>query len=188
MTEGFMMKRWQGVGLAVVLSTAAAGAMAQTVYRCPGNLYTDALSAREAAAKGCKTLEGAPITVISAPVRPAAPKSGSAGASGSTGGGDKDKVSAQDQKARDADARQILEAELRKEEAALAALRKEYNNGEVERRGDERNAAKYNDRVNELRNSITRKESDVASIRRELVKLGMVPASPPPAPAPAPAK
>jgi hypothetical protein len=172
-----MMKRWQGVGLAVVLSAAAAGAMAQTVYRCPGNLYTDALSAKEAVAKGCKTLEGTPITVIQAQ-RPVAPKPGGSGASGSSGGADKDKVSAQDQKARDADARQILEAELRKEEAALAALRKEYNNGEVERKGEERNAAKYNDRVNELRNSITRKESDVASIRRELAKLGAAPSAP----------
>ena len=39
------------------------------VYRCPGNpvLYTDTLSAKEAKEKGCRTLEGAPITVLQSP-------------------------------------------------------------------------------------------------------------------------
>lgn len=37
------------------------------VYRCPGNLYTDAMTTREARDKGCKTLDGAPITVIQSP-------------------------------------------------------------------------------------------------------------------------
>jgi hypothetical protein len=182
MNEGSMMNRWQGAGLAGLLLAASMGAHAQdkAVYRCPGNLYTDALSAKEAIAKGCKTLEGAPITVIQAMPRPAAkPGASSGNASGSSTGSDKDKVSAQDQKARDADARQILEAELRKEEQALAALRKEYNNGEVERRGDEHQSAKYNDRVIELKNSITRKEADLASIRRELAKLGQSSPTPP---------
>jgi len=74
--------------------------------------------------------------------------------------------------ARDADARRILEAELRKEEEALAALQKEFNNGQPERRGDERNYQKYLDRVEEMKAAITRKEADVASLRRELGKLG----------------
>ncbi len=165
------MKHWQAVALAGALMATSLVTHAQekSVYRCPGNLYTDALSAKEAIAKGCKTLEGTPITIIQSPVRPAA-KSAASGGGGSNSGGDK--VSAQDQKARDADARQILDAELRKEEEALAGLRKEYNNGEPERRGDERNFQKYIDRTNELRNAITRKEADLASIRRELSKLG----------------
>ena len=173
------MKHWQAVALTGLLLAVSVGAQAQdkAVYRCPGNLSTDALSAKEAIAKGCKTLEGAPITIIQSPVRPAAKAN-----SGSSGGGsDKDKVSAQDQKARDADARQILEADLRKEEDALAALRKEYNNGEPERRGDERNAQKYLDRIAEMKNAITRKEADVASIRRELGKLGQASTATPPA-------
>lgn len=168
------MKHWQGVALAGLLLAIPLGSQAQAVYRCPGNLYTDALSAKEAIAKGCKTLEGAPITVIQSPIRPPNKNasSGSGNASGNGSGSDKDKVSAQDQKARDADARQILEAELRKEEDALYALHKEYNNGEPERRGDERNAQKYLDRISEMKNAITRKEADIASIRRELGKLG----------------
>lgn len=172
------MKHWQALALAGALMATSPATQAQAVYRCPGNLYTDALSAKEAIAKGCKTLEGTPITIIQSTVRPAARPAAQSG-SGASG----DKVSAQDQKARDADARQILEAELRKEEEALAALRKEYNNGEPERRGDERNAQKYIDRTNEMKNAITRKEADLASIRRELSKLGQPSIASSPSPA-----
>ena len=50
-------------------------------------------------------------------------------------------------------------------------LRKDYNNGEPERRGDERNFARYQERVAEMKAAIARKEADVAAIRRELSKL-----------------
>lgn len=166
---------WQGGVLCGVLAFSQAQAQDKPVYRCPGNLYTDALSAKDAAAKGCKTLEGAPITVIQSQPLRAAPRSGTV----SGGGGEK--VSSADQKARDADSRSILEAELRKEEETLAALKKEFNNGEPERRGDERNYQKYIDRVAEMKAAIARKEADVASIKRELSKLGGAasPSSPP---------
>ncbi len=48
---------------------------------------------------------------------------------------------------------------------------KEYNNGEPERQGNERNYQKYADRVAEMRSAITRKEEDIAAIKRELSKL-----------------
>ena len=48
---------------------------------------------------------------------------------------------------------------------------KEFNNGEPERRGEERNYAKYLERVAEMRAAIQRKEADIAAIRRELAKL-----------------
>lgn len=152
--------KWLAFGLAVLMAWGSGSAYAddKPVFRCPGNLYTDALSAKEASDRGCKTLEGAPITVIQS----TAPRvSKPAAASG-------EKVSSEDQKARDSDAKRILEAELRKEEEALAALQKEYNNGQPERRGDEKNAQKYNDRVAEMKAALTRKESDVAALRREL--------------------
>ena len=50
-------------------------------------------------------------------------------------------------------------------------MRKEYNNGEPERRGDERNFQKYQDRVAEMKSAIARKESDIAAIKREISKL-----------------
>lgn len=155
-------------------------AMAQggIVYRCPGNpvLYTDQLTPREAQERGCRTIDGAPITIVPAQrPRPAAsaPAPGTAatppagGAPAPTGL----RIDPAEQRARDTDARRILEAELRKEEERLVALQREFNNGEPERRGDERNYQRYLDRVAEMRAAISRKESDIAAIKRELAKL-----------------
>ncbi len=75
------------------------------------------------------------------------------------------------QRARDADARRILSEELRGEEERLLVLQREYNNGEPERRGDERNFQRYVERVAEMKASILRKEADIAALRRELAKL-----------------
>lgn len=164
------MRCWKPALIVVAanLLSGAVHAQEKPVYRCPGNLYTDALSAKEASDKGCKTLEGAPITVIQSQApRPVARSTANNPASGP------ERVTPpEEQKARDADARRILEAELRQAEDALAALRKEFNNGEPERRGDERNAQKYLDRIKEMKDAITRKEADIASIKRELSKLG----------------
>ena len=148
------------------IALPAMAAEEKTVYRCPGNpvLYTDTLSAKEAKEKGCKTLEGAPITVVQG-LRPS-----KAPASGAARSGD-NKVDPNDQRARDSDARRILEAELKKEEDRLAELQKAYNNGEPERQGDEKNYQKYIDRVAEMKANILRKESDIAALRRELAKF-----------------
>ena len=152
--------------VATVIALPARAAEEKTVYRCPGNpvLYTDTLSAKEAKEKGCKTLEGAPITVVQG-LRPAKAASGAATKPG------ENKVDPNEQRARDSDARRILEAELKKEEDALAEMQKAYNNGEPERQGDEKNYQKYVDRVAEMKASLMRKESDIAALRRELAKL-----------------
>jgi hypothetical protein len=159
---------------ALALATSAGLAAAQTtpsvVYRCPGPpvLYTDQLSAQEARERGCRTIEGAPVTVVQTP-RPRPPASGP-GASGPARPGEA-RVDPAEQRARDSDARRILGNELRREEERLAEMRREYNNGEPERLGSERNYQKYLDRVAEMKAAIDRKEADVAAIRRELAKL-----------------
>ena len=61
---------------------------------------------------------------------------------------------------RDADRRAILEDELKSEQARLAGLRAEYNNGMPERRGDERNYAKYQERMATLRDSASEGAAD----------------------------
>ncbi len=163
--------------LSVVLSTAAwAQAAPAPVYRCPGNpvLYTDALSANEAKDKGCRTLEGSPITVIQGPAPKAKVVNAAVGGPASGGAAARPaeaRVDPADQKARDTDSKRILAAELRKEEERLGALQKEFNAGEPERRGDERNYQKYTERVAELKASIARKEGDIVSIKREIAKL-----------------
>lgn len=156
--------------MALGLPAAAASAQAPgaVVYRCPGPpvLYTDALSAEEAKNKSCKLIEAQPVTVISGPKPAVAAKPAPVAASGP-----RERVDPADQRARDSDARRILEAELKREEDRLGALRTEYNNGEPERLGSERNYQKYLDRVAELKEGIARKEADVAAIKRELSKL-----------------
>lgn len=159
--------------VALLLASSAPPALAQqgTVYRCPGPpvLYTDQLTAQEAKDKGCRTIEGAPITIVQA-VRPRpAASAAAAPAAGASRNGER--IDPAEQRARDSDARRILTEELRREEAKLAEMVREFNNGEPERRGDERNYARYQARVAEMRAAIQRKEADLAAIRRELAKL-----------------
>jgi hypothetical protein len=72
------------------------------------------------------------------------------------------------QKARDSDRREILNEELRNEELHLATLRRDFNNGEPERRPDERNVGKYQARVTDLSSSIKRSEANIKALRREI--------------------
>ena len=167
-------RSWLAMMLAAMMGMAAGQASAQgIVYRCPGPpvLYTDAMSAKEAADKGCRSIEGTPISVI-APSKPRAPTA-TATASGSGAGGQSGdlKVDVKDQRVRDDDRRRILEQELRDAEGKLAKIQQEYNNGQPERRGDERNFQKYLDRTTELKASVSRQEADVQAIKRELAKL-----------------
>ncbi len=76
---------------------------------------------------------------------------------------------------KDSDSRQILEAEWRKTRQRLQDLQMEYNQGEPERLGSERNnPQKYLDRVATLQSSIARTEADLTGIRRELARMGVV--------------
>jgi hypothetical protein len=149
----------------------AAAATAATVYRCPGPpiLYTDQISAQEAKEKNCRTIEGAPITIVqTAKPAPAAARKGEGTAAAR---GPESKVDPNAQRQRDGDARKLLEAELQREEQRLADLQREFNNGEPERLGSERNAQKYLDRVADMRAQIARKQEDIAAIKREIAKL-----------------
>jgi hypothetical protein len=152
----------------VVLFAAASPAHAQSrIWRC-GNTYTN--DANQAQVQHCKLVEGGNVTVVegtrvnanSNTIRVAA----AVPAAGAT------RLDAAEQKARDSDARQILEAELKKAQARQAELQKDYNNGEPEKQGAEsRNYQKYLDRVAELKASIARNESDISGIQRELGRL-----------------
>jgi hypothetical protein len=132
-----------------------------TMWRCPGNEYNNTLSAKEAQAKGCKTIEGAPITVIQGSKPRAVPPAASSGVT---------RVDPVEQRLRDNDARRILEGELQREENRLTEMKTEYNNGQPERQGNEKNYQKYIDRVGEMKTAIDRKESDIAALKREIAK------------------
>jgi hypothetical protein len=116
----------------------------------------------------CKSMD-LPGTVVPAParrqvpvMRPSLP---------TIAPGDFPRVDGAEQRARDADRRGILEDELKNESQKLAELRKQFNNGEPERRGDERNYAKYQERVAALRDSISRSEKNVDALKREIANI-----------------
>lgn len=160
---------------AMLAALGVAQVQAQTrVFRC-GNTYTN--DAAEAQAKGCKPMDGGNFTVIEGtrvltpPTRTSAKPASAPAASGGAAQASQ-RIDSSEQRARDADARQILEAELKKAEARHAELLKEYNNGEPEKLGPEtRNYQKYLDRVAELKAAIVRNDADMAGIRRELSRL-----------------
>ena len=187
--------RIAAIGLSAALLAAAGPAQAQ-IFRCEGPNgvveYTNAPPAGGQNGRTCKTVDAA-ITVIPAPKLPARavpPPAGAAGgaAPAKPGAGAAlpaaaapkpaavspngfPKVDPATQRTRDSDRRRILEDELKKEEARLAEIQKEYNNGEPERRGDERNYQKYLDRVQGMKDDIQRTEGNLATIRRELGAL-----------------
>jgi len=140
------------------------------IFRC-GNTYTN--DPVEAKSQGCKAIEGNNVTVVEGTRvnTSAAPRVASAAPTAQPGTppASQPRVDNADQRARDADARLILDSELKRAEARRTELLKEYNNGEPEKLGPEtRNYQKYLDRVAELRASIARTEGDIAGIRREL--------------------
>jgi hypothetical protein len=160
------------IPLAVLAINADAFAQGR-IWRC-GNAYSN--DEVQAKAQGCKLVEGGNVTIVQGT------KVNGAG-SANAGSGVKvanapvsapqnmPRVEPNEQKARDSDARAILESELKKSETRMADLQKEFNNGEPEKLGPEhRNHQKYLDRVAELKASIERTEKDIAGLKRELAR------------------
>ncbi|WP_372828177.1 hypothetical protein [Polaromonas sp.] len=156
--------------LVALVAAAASSAFSQErIYRCAGKggdtpEYIN--SAKDAQARGCKQIDGGNVTVVSSTPasRPAVRVAGAVQAAPASG--------SNEQRARDSDTRTILEAELKKAETRLAEQQKEYKNGEPEKQGIEgRNYQRYLDRVAEMKESISRHESDIAGLKRELGRL-----------------
>ena len=161
------------------------------IYRC-GNEYTN--NASQAKERGCRLVEGGNVTVLqssrpfslSTPASPSSPSSSGTSSSSSSSSSSSGASSAKSaapanapridtsvQRSRDSDARAIFESELRKAEARLAQLNKEYNNGNPERTAlDLRNPQHYMERTAEIKANMARTASDIESIRRELGRLG----------------
>ncbi len=146
--------------LAALLVLLAADATAQGVYVCvqPNGVreYRNTGDTR-----GCRRLATdalsaipAPSSVTQAKADPSFPR-----------------IDSQVQKRRDQDRMQILLDEVRTEEGKLADLRKEYQNGEPERQGNERNYAKYQERVALMKDEIARTEKNIEALKREIGNL-----------------
>lgn len=118
--------------------------------------------------KGCKLVDLPHVNTIPAPTKKATTSSN---AKPVATPGNFPKVDDSTQKARDSDRKQILMDELKIEEQKLAAIKKEYNGGEVERRADERQPSKYVERVNNLKNDLARTEKNIEALKREISNL-----------------
>ena len=162
--------------LSLLLAASGAVFAQDAIYRC-GNEYTNNVA--QAKAKGCKPVDGGGVTVIhgtrssggssagtsAAPAKPkpASPSSAAPAPVRSDNAA---------QKARDSDARAILQAELAKGQARLNELKEEYKDGNPTRTALElRNPQGYPERVEKLKTDLARQESDVAGIKRELDRL-----------------
>ena len=155
----------QSAALLALLALAGAAHGQSVIYRCqpPGGTveYTDINRGAY-----CKPMD-LPGLTVPAPTRRAAPRVAPPPATP----GNFPRVDSAEQRARDDDRRSILEDELKNESQKLASLKQEYNNGEPERRGDERNYAKYQERVASLRDSISRSEKNVDALKREIANI-----------------
>lgn len=159
------------LGLLLSLTPAAA----QQIYRCvsAGGVSEYINNTKEAQSRSCKAMTGGNVTVVqgtstsgSSGLRPAPRPSSSLSPAPQRSDG------STEQRARDNDSRAILEAELRKSEARLAELEAEYKGGEPDKQGIEsRNYQRYLDRVAELKGNISRSQSDIAGIKREIARL-----------------
>ncbi|HYD82366.1 MAG TPA: DUF4124 domain-containing protein [Paucimonas sp.] len=153
--------------MTILVFVAAGTASAQNeVYLCVGENGQREYK-NTGVTKGCKKVDLPGITTIPAPARkPAAVQTASVRSPS-----DFPKVDNGTQKARDNDRRQILMDEMKAEEQRLASLKKEYNNGEPERRGDERNFSKYQERVAAMKEDLDRTEKNIEALRREIGNL-----------------
>jgi hypothetical protein len=154
------------------------------IYKCtPPNGSTEYTDVKRGSY--CQAMDLPGLTITAPPKRQGAPgrnagpaasaapagSSGSAAAAPAAAPGAFPRVDGAEQRARDADRRAILEDELKNETQKLAELRKEFNGGEPERRGDERNYAKYQERVAAMRDSISRSEKNVDALKREIANI-----------------
>lgn len=161
------MKR-QLAGLIVFIVVAAYAQAQSDVYLCVDDSGKKEYK-NTGATKGCKRVDLPGIMTIPAPAK----KSAAPAAAAKTTAAPPEfpKVDSGTQKARDGDRKQILLDELKAEEQKLANLKKEYNNGEPERRGDERNYAKYQERVSGMKDDLNRVEKNIEALKREIANV-----------------
>jgi hypothetical protein len=165
-TSVFRRRAWLALAAGIALH---AGARAQTViYKCVDE--HGRVEFTDSSKKGCKVLD-LPGFIAAPPARSApgvTVRQGSAPRPPAASPANFPRVDGAQQRARDDDRREILNDELRNEEKKLADLKRGFNNGEPERQGNERNYAKYQERVAQMRDDIGRAERNIEALKREI--------------------
>ena len=130
----------------------------------------------QANGKGCRKLNLEPLTSIPAPKSSSNPNA-SANSASTPSKQSASPVSAARYDAsianRESDRRRILEDELRREELKLGELKAEFNQGQPERRADDKTPQKYQERTARLKDDISRAESNINALKREISKLSL---------------
>jgi hypothetical protein len=133
------------------------------IYRCQSPDGTPLF--QNAPGKNCKPLDLPSLTTIPSVRTPATARTTTtANATPS----DFPRVDATAQRTRDSDRKRILQDELGREQARLEDMLAEYNGGQPARAEGERHQQRYLDRVERLKGDITRSETNVTALRREL--------------------
>lgn len=159
---------------AAILALAAGlvhpGARADsTVYKCvdkSGHVeFTDVNKS------GCKVLDLPGYMPAPRAPTPPVTMQGAGRPSAAPGPAGFPRVDSATQHARDDERREILNDELQAEQQKLASLKRDFNNGEPERQGNEKNYAKYQERVAQMRDDISRSEKNIEALQREIANI-----------------
>ncbi|MGZ3183191.1 MAG: DUF4124 domain-containing protein [Telluria sp.] len=143
-----------------------------TVYKCMDERGRVELT--DTNKHGCKPLDLPGFITTNPPPHPApAPRThqGSAPAPASVAPASFPRVGAAEQRARDDDRRAILAEELRTEQQKLVDLKSGFNNGEPARQAGEKDNAKYQQRVAQMRDDIARSEQNIEALKREIANV-----------------
>ncbi len=152
----------------LVLGASVHAQVQATVYKCVDAQGRVELT--DTAKPGCKPLD-LPGFIAAPPQHRMAPPTRQGSAPPAAAPGNFPRVSSAEQRARDDDRRAILADELRNEETKLGELKRVFNNGEPERVGGEKNYAKYQARVAQMRDDIARSEQNIEALRREIANI-----------------
>jgi hypothetical protein len=159
------------IAIGALAPLAALAQSSDTIFMCVDDQGNKSFQ-NVGSAKGCKRLDVGPVLSVPASRLPAGRNAApSADDRATVSPASFPRVDRDTQRTRDSDRRRILEDELKAEEDRLGRLRSEFNNGEPERRGDERNFALYQERTQRMREDIARVETNVGALRREISLL-----------------
>jgi hypothetical protein len=164
----FLIMRWFFAVSGLCLSLAAGLAQAQqevTIWSCrdkEGRTSVTNLK-EDTVGKTCRVVQQSRVQVV-----PAVTPSAKPGAKPPTSFPKEDANARANAKARQRD---ILESELAQEEKLLGQARKDLNEQEAVRFGDERNYARVLERLQPYKDKVELHEKNVESLKRELANL-----------------
>lgn len=141
------------------------------IYKCVDSQGRVTYTNDKSSSRGCTPLSrDLPVSSIPSS-KPSSIQSGSTSSSSSAAAGSFPRVTPDTQRARDDSRRKILMDELAAEEASLLEARKNLDEQESIRLGDERNYQKKLDRVQPFKDKVALHERNIEALRKEISNL-----------------